>query len=76
MGKKTNQNKDDFLQRIKVDPNYKNMEYEKKKFMESFKKNPELIEYLSGDRLEYVLQYYLKENERLRQAIKKAEEEG
>ena len=73
MENNSNQYKDNFSERIKVNPNYKNIEYERKKFMEDLKKNPELIEYLSGDRLKYVLQYYLKENERLKQAIKKAE---
>ena len=65
--------KNDFLDSIKVDKDYKNPEYEQKKFMEEIKKHPELIDMLSGQRLEYVLNWYKKENERLRKILKKEE---
>ena len=48
-----------------------NNEYQKKQFMEQLKNNQELLEKLSNDRLKVILQYYLDENNKKREILKK-----
>ena len=48
-----------------------NNEYQKKQFMEQLKNNQELLEKFSNDRLKVILQYYLDENNKKRERLKK-----
>ena len=48
-----------------------NNEYQKKRFMEQLKNNQELLEKFSNDRLKVILQYYLDENNKKREILKK-----
>ena len=48
-----------------------NNEYQKKRFMEQLKNNQELLEKFSNDRLKVILQYYLDENSKKREILKK-----
>ena len=48
-----------------------NNEYQKKQFMEQLKNNQELLEKFSNDRLKVILQYYLDENNKKREILKK-----
>ncbi len=65
-----NQNK--FVNELKVENNIAvNSVYEKKKFMKDLTDNPELLEKFSIDRLKKILQYYLAENEKKRELLKK-----
>ena len=48
-----------------------NNEYQKKRFMEQLKNNQELLEKFSNDRLKVILQYYLDENNKKRERLKK-----
>lgn len=60
------------INRIKVDVNTRvNPEYEKREFMNNLTNNPELLENFSNDRLEKILQYYLEDNEKKRELLKK-----
>lgn len=63
--------KNNFAEEIKVDIADRNNDYEKRKFMENLTENPELLEEFSNDRLEKILQYYLDENNRKREMLKK-----
>lgn len=67
--------KKEMLFNLKVDIDTKvSTEYEKKLFMENLTNNPELLENFSNDRLEKILKYYLDENEKKRQLLKKLSE--
>lgn len=60
------------LKDLKVDISLKNnTEYEKKDFMDKLIEHPELLETFTNDRLEKILQYYLDENEKKRELLKK-----
>ena len=48
-----------------------NNEYQKKQFMEQLKNDQELLEKFSNDRLKVILQYYLDENNKKRERLKK-----
>ena len=48
-----------------------NNEYQKQQFMEQLKNNQELLEKFSNDRLKVILQYYLDENNKRRERLKK-----
>ena len=48
-----------------------NNEYQKQQFMEQLKNNQELLEKFSNDRLKVILQYYLDENNKKRERLKK-----
>ncbi len=48
-----------------------NNEYQKKQFIEQLKNNQELLEKFSNDRLKVILQYYLDENNKKRERLKK-----
>lgn len=63
-------NFENFSKKIKVYNENKNIEYAQKKFMDSIKKNPDLIEYISGPRLDFILEYFKKENEKLKKLLK------
>ncbi len=65
--------KNNFVNQMKVEEGYKNIEYEKKKFMDNLSNNPELLNEFSADRLEKILQYYLDENNKKRELLKKLE---
>lgn len=52
-----------FIQEIKIDDENTNKEFEKKKLMDNLKDNLQLLEGFSNEKLEKILQYYLKENE-------------
>lgn len=65
-------NKKDMINNLKVDIDVNiNTEYEKKTFMKNLTDNPELLENFSNDKLEKILQYYLDENEKKREILKK-----
>ena len=68
----SNSNKQ-FKNNIKIDiENIEfNNEYQKKQFMEQLKNNQELLEKFSNDRLKVILQYYLDENNKKREILKK-----
>ncbi len=60
------------LDNLKVDINMSvHTEYEKEEFMKNLTNNPELLENFSNDRLEKILQYYLDENEKKKEILKK-----
>ncbi len=61
----------EFINRIKIDENYKNPEAEKRKIMEELKEKPELLDRFSVSILEKILKYYQDENERKKQVLKK-----
>ncbi len=71
----TKQNKKDsvsnFAEQIKVENENKNIDYEKKKFMQELTENPNLLKEFSNDRLEKILQYYLEENQQKREILKR-----
>ena len=48
-----------------------NNEYQKKQFMEQLKNDQELLEKFSNDRLKVILKYYLDENNKKRERLKK-----
>ena len=60
-----------FMESIKIKKTDQSIEYQKKQFLEKLTKNPSLLEYLSTDRLEKILQYYLDENEKKRKKLQK-----
>lgn len=60
-----------FVKKIKVEEKLENTQNEKDKFMENLKKNPDLLENFSNDRLEKILKYYKDENEKKRETLKK-----
>lgn len=64
--------KENRMRDLKVDFDMKvSTEFEKKIFMENLTNNPELLENFSNDRLESILKYYLDENEKKRELLKK-----
>jgi len=65
------QPQNDFMERVKVKECKKNIEYEKKRFFKKLAYNPELLENFSVDRLEKILKYYLEENNKKRELLKK-----
>lgn len=65
------ENMSNFTEQIKIENDTKNINYEKKKFMQSLTENPELLKEFSNDRLEKILQYYLEENEQKREILKR-----
>lgn len=60
--------KEGFIEQIKIE---ENTEYEKKMFIKKLNNNPKLLENFSNDRLEIILQYYLDENEKKKELLKK-----
>ncbi len=60
-----------FAEQIKIGDDNKNIDYEKKKFMQNLTENPELLKEFSNDRLEKILQYYLEENRQKREILKR-----
>ena len=65
------ENMSNFTEQIKIENDNKNIDYEKKKFMQSLTENPELLKEFSNDRLEKILQYYLEENQQKREILKR-----
>lgn len=65
------ENMSNFTEQIKIENDNKNINYEKKKFMQTLTENPELLKEFSNDRLEKILQYYLEENEQKREILKR-----
>lgn len=65
------ENMSNFTEQIKIENDNKNINYEKKKFMQGLTENPELLKEFSNDRLEKILQYYLEENEQKREILKR-----
>lgn len=61
----------DFIEQIKIEENEKNIDYEKRKFMDNLTENPNLLQEFSIERLEKILQYYLEENNKKRNILKK-----
>ena len=60
-----------FIERMKVNETYINVEEEKRRLMSKFNENPKLLENLSINRLEMVLKYYQEDNEKKKETIKK-----
>lgn len=61
-----------FIERIKIEKNlFRNKKSQKEDFMKNLEKNPKLLENFSNDRLKKILQYYLEENEKKREILKK-----
>lgn len=71
----TNEQKEDlknnFLKDIKIEEGMVDKEFEKKKVMDDLKDNLQLLEECSNEKLEKILQYYLKENEDKKKILKK-----
>ena len=65
------QSQKNFMERVKVKEFQKDIEYEKKKFFKELEYNPDLLENFSVDRLEKILKYYLDENDKKRELLKK-----
>ena len=65
------ENMSNFTEQIKIENDNKNIDYEKKKFMQTLTENPELLKEFSNDRLEKILLYYLEENEQKREILKR-----
>lgn len=59
------------LEDLKIDVKIDNSEFKRKEFMQNLTEHPELLENFSNDRLEKILQYYLEENEKKREMLKK-----
>lgn len=59
------------LEDLKIDVKIDNSEFKRKEFMQNLTEHPELLENFSTDRLEKILQYYLEENEKKREMLKK-----
>ena len=60
-----------FKNNIKVDSVEFNNEYQKKRFMENLKNNQEMLENFSNERLKIILKYYLDENEKKKEILRK-----
>ena len=56
-----------FVENLKV--NEKSPEQKKKEFIKRLEENPQLLQELSNDRLEKILQYYLEEIKRKRKIL-------
>lgn len=63
--------KNSFLKDIKIEDAIVDKEFEKKKIMDNLKDNLQLLEECSNEKLEKILQYYLKENEDKKKILKK-----
>ena len=63
--------KNNFLKDIKIEDGMVDKEFEKKKIMDDLKDNLQLLEECSNEKLEKILQYYLKENEDKKKLLKK-----
>lgn len=63
--------KNSFLKDIKIEGVIVDKEFEKKKIMDNLKDNLQLLEECSNEKLEKILQYYLKENEDKKKLLKK-----
>ncbi len=59
------------LEDLKIDIKFDNTQFKRKEFMQNLTNHPELLESFSTDRLEKILQYYLEENEKKRETLKK-----
>ena len=70
-GKEYQKNK--IMENLKVNVDTSNIykEHEKKEFMQRLNNNPELLDNFSIERLEKILQYYLDENKKKRELLKK-----
>lgn len=64
-------NKNDFATSLQVATTDISIKYEQKTFIDKLTKQPQLLENFSNDRLEKILQYYLEENEKKREVLKK-----
>lgn len=60
--------KNNFLQDIKIKDN---KEFEKKQYMDNLKDNLQLLEECSNEKLEKILDYYVKENEQKKAILNK-----
>jgi hypothetical protein len=54
---------------LKIDMSEENRKLQQKEFIKGLEEKPELLEKLSAERLLMVLQYYLDDNNRLRESI-------
>ena len=63
--------KSNFLKDVKIESGTVDKEFEKKKFMDNLKDDLQLLEECSNEKLEKILQYYLKENEDKKKILKK-----
>ena len=63
--------KEEFVQQIKVTEMIKDTEFEKKELMEKLTENPKLLQEFSKEKLEKILQYYLDENDKKIEKLKK-----
>ena len=61
----------EFTTQVKVNEDIKSPEFEKEQFMKKLTNNPNLLENFSNDRLEKILQYYLNENNKKRETLKR-----
>ena len=69
---KNSEEKKDLINSLKVDFDTNvSKEYKKKEFMKSLSENPELLQNFSNDKLERILKYYIEENEKKREVLKK-----
>jgi len=64
-------NNNDFNSRIKVEGITKNVEYERKKFLDYLATNLDLLENFSTEQLQTLLKYSEEENEKKRKKLKK-----
>lgn len=62
---------ENFKNEMNVDFKISIAEYEKREFMQHLKDDPSLLENFSIDRLKIILQYYLDENEKKKEQLKK-----
>ena len=58
---------------LKADVKVDNSKYEKEEFMKQLEENPALLENFSIDRLEIILNYYIDENKKRMDLLKKLE---
>lgn len=63
--------KNNFLKDIKIDSDAIEEEVKKKRIMDNLKDNLQLLEEYSNEKLEKILQYYLKENEEKKNILRK-----
>lgn len=56
---------------LKFEINVNNTDFAKNEFMKNLSNNPDLLHNFSVDRLEKILEYYKKENEKKRELLKK-----
>lgn len=64
-------NNNDFNSRIRVEGITKNIEYERKKFLDYLAANMDLLENFSTKQLQTILKYSEEENEKKRKKLKK-----